>query len=353
MEINIDFLTAGCNTRCRHCYVNGGPGPRMSLDDVLICLERLDAIAALLPKGAVSFTLDHEPMNHPQAVEIIRAASQTSHILNDHHGMTTGIGLMERADRDAVVRAYMECGYQNFGITIHGNGVHHDEIVRRKGAYAASVAAAAYLKAQGAKVEISLMLNRFFAEDASEISRLLHTQLPDWIYFAIPIFTPHANMLDFEPYRASLKTVRALRGYLTDWRQNEPEILNRAKEHTAAAALVRLKAGPSLKELFAQPQTELYLTLHPDCLLYVGNTGAETSCMGDLRRLDPRETAERIQRLSGNRDYGAYYESAALPTDETLEHALKTLPQDAVYGDFESVLYRGLAELRIPTKMMR
>ena len=25
--INFDFLVAGCNTRCQHCYVNGGPAP--------------------------------------------------------------------------------------------------------------------------------------------------------------------------------------------------------------------------------------------------------------------------------------------------------------------------------------
>ena len=33
--INFDFLVAGCNTRCQHCYVNGGPGPMMPLADAL------------------------------------------------------------------------------------------------------------------------------------------------------------------------------------------------------------------------------------------------------------------------------------------------------------------------------
>lgn len=353
MEINIDFLVAGCNTRCRHCYVNGGPSPRMSLDDVRICLEKLEAIATFLPEGTASFTLDHEPMNHPQAVQIIQAASQTSHIRNDHHGMTTGIGLLERADRNSVVRAYMECGYQSFGITIHGNAAHHDEIVRRKGAHAASLSAAAYLKSQGAKVEVSLMLNRFFPEDALEISRVLRTLLPDQIYFAIPIFTPHANMLDFEPYRASLKTMEALQGYLSEWRQDEREILSLAREHTVASASAKLKSGPGLQALFAQQQTELYLTLHHDCRLYVGNSGAETSCLGDLRSLDPGMTAEILKHLPGNRDYGAYYDRSVLPAEETLERSLKSLPQDIVYGDFESVLYRGLTQLRLPTKIIR
>lgn len=59
--INFDFLVAGCNTRCQHCYVNGGPGPMMPLADALTCLERLDELAACL-HNEVSFTLDHEPI---------------------------------------------------------------------------------------------------------------------------------------------------------------------------------------------------------------------------------------------------------------------------------------------------
>ena len=102
--INFDFLVAGCNTHCQHCYVNGGPGPLMPLKDVLQCLEQLDAIAEHLSDEA-DFTLDHEPMNHPDMVEIIRAASKTKHIQNCHHGMTTGIGLMRREDKDEIIRA--------------------------------------------------------------------------------------------------------------------------------------------------------------------------------------------------------------------------------------------------------
>ena len=81
MMINIDFLLAGCNTRCRHCYVNGGPGPMMATGDALLCMEKLDRLAALLP-DETSFTLDHEPMNHPEIARIISAAANTRNIQN-------------------------------------------------------------------------------------------------------------------------------------------------------------------------------------------------------------------------------------------------------------------------------
>jgi len=134
MEINVDFLVSGCNTHCKHCYVNGGPGPLMCTDDALVCIDKLDQIASYLPHN-ISFTLDHEPMNHPEIETILRASSHTKFITHYHHGMTTGVGLMSRQDKETVIKTYLENGYTEFGITIHGMSAHHDEIVKREGAF--------------------------------------------------------------------------------------------------------------------------------------------------------------------------------------------------------------------------
>ena len=350
--INIDFLVAGCNTRCQHCYVNGGPGPMMSTEDAILCIERLDTLAAYLTRE-ISFTLDHEPMNHPQIAQIIRAAAQTKYIQNYHHGMTTGIGLMHRKDKDAIVKAYMDQGYDMFGITIHGNAAHHDAIVRRKQAYDYAVAAADYLKSSGAKIEVSLMLNRYFAENAKSITAMLGQLQPNYIGFAVPIFTPHSNMMDFELHRASIETVKDIQEYLPKWQQDYTEIIRTAEKNTVASVIERLELGADVENLFAQKQDELYLTLHQDCRLYVGNSGAETKCLGDLRTIDLEATAEMIDTLPGNRDYGAFYNSAELPSTNAIIAALKDLPQNLVYGDFESVIYRGLMELGVETKILK
>lgn len=349
MEINFDFLLSGCNTRCKHCYVNGGPGPMMPLADALLCIEKLERIGKYLPEGT-SFTLDHEPMNHPDLAEILRAAAQNTCCKNYHHGMTSGIGLMHRKDKEAIVQAYFDCGYRNFGITIHGAAAHHDEIVRRPGAYETSIAAAKFLREQGAEVEVSLMLNRFFAEDAAQITEMLQMLQPKRIYLAIPIFTPHPNMTDFEPYRATLDTWESLRAYLPQWGQNFQAFERNIQ--TVQTAISQLQTVENLEALFSQKQNELYLTIHPDCKLYVGNSGAETQYLGDLCTLSPEAAAEKINALPGNRDYTAYYDLADLPSMGALIHVLEALPQRTIYGDFESVLYRGLAEMRIPTKLL-
>lgn len=350
MTVNVDLLVSGCNTRCKHCYVNGGPGGFMSLEDALLTIERLDALAERLPYET-GFTLDNEPMNHPDLEAILRSAAATRHIAYYHHGMTSGIALMRREDRSAVMRAYLECGYGNFGITIHGSASHHDEIVRRQGACQIAIEAAEYIKSCGAKIEVSLMLNRFFAEDASEIDAMLTRLQPDGIYFAIPNFTPHEHMTDFEPYRASLDTLHRLRPWLARWGQREKEP---SKEICTIGMLrERLERGLDIAEFFRYPQDELYLTVHQNGDLFVGNTGVETALLGNMRTLDIEETAECICALPGNRDYGAFYEIDGLPGREELIHALELLPEELLYSDQASALYRGLAMLGVPTKISR
>lgn len=349
MEINFDFLVSGCNTQCKHCYVNGGPGPLMDIEDVLTCIEKLDAVAQFLPPNT-SFTLDHEPMNHPHLDRILNAASKTKYINNYHHGMTTGAGFMGSKNKDAIIQAYFDNGYKMFGITIHGVGAHHDEVVRRPGAYEKAIASAEYFKAKGARVEVALMFNRFFKDDADAISTMLEKLNPDYIWFVIPIFTPHANMKAFEPYRADIEMLKSLECYLPRW--NAQDILHRAEQHTVEAVVAELKNGMNLHEKFQSPQHELYLTLHQDCSLYVGNTGGETDLLCDLRFSNPQELAERINALPANRDYTAYYNLDVLPTEADLIAALETLPKGNIYGDVESVIYRGLFELNTPTRIL-
>ena len=350
MEANFDILISGCNTRCLHCYVNGGPGPNMPLRDALLCLRRLDELAALLPFPA-SFTLDNEPFNHPDAAEIIRAASDTKHIAHYHHGMTTGVALMARKDKAAALQAYLDCGYTDFGVTLHGGPAHHDIITRRKGSFQTSIEAAEFMKSRGAELSVSLMLNRFFPEDAEEIDRVLDRLRPGFVYFAIPNFTPHANMPAFEPYRADIGDLRALSPRLARWQQDETELLRQAEQGTVSAA-VRLLEDVSLADLFAQPQNELYLAVHPDCRLFLGNTGVETTCLGDLRSLDLEVAAEAIRSASGNRDYGAFYDPDRLPGQDAVIRALKRLPGGLLYSEAASAIYRALSDLNTPTRIL-
>ncbi len=348
MRVNFDVLVSGCNTRCRHCYVNGGPGGMMKTEDALLFIDKLDSLAELLPFEA-SFTLDNEPINHPDIASIIHKAAAANHIGYFHHGMTSGISLMRRKDRHAVMEAYLDCGCHDFGITIHGNALHHDEIVRREGAFQIAVEAAEFMRSCGADVGVSLMFNRHFADDAGEIDARIQQLQPAYIYFAVPNFTPHAHMTDFEPCRGSLDSLRRLRPWLEKWGQTFDEL---AQELCTIGMLrEQLRQGLDISALFKCPQDELYMTVHQNGDLYIGNTGVETGRLGNLLTLDVQAAAERISELPGNRDYGAFYEEAVLPGPAELIHALDQLPQDLLYADRASVIYRALTALGVPTRI--
>ena len=93
------------------------------------------------------------------------------------------------------------------------------------------------------------------------------------------------------------------------------------------------------------------MTVHQNGDLFIGNTGVETERLGNLRALDIQETAERISELPGNRDYGAFYEEDRLPDSAGLIRALDQLPQDLLYSDRASVIYRALTALGVPTRI--
>ncbi len=215
-----------------------------------------------------------------------------------------------------------------------------------------SVAAAEYLKNQGFSVSVSLMFNRFFPADARELNRTIEALEPDFLYFAPPIYTPHPRMAEFELCRGNLSDLRALSGWLREWRQDPEDTVYRAEQATPGAVLRFLEQGRTVRELFAEKQEELYLTVHRDSRLYMGNTGAETLCLGDLRTLDLSRAAEIIRNAPGNRDYGAFYAPDCLPTEETILSALRRLPSDRLFGDRPSVIYRTLEELGTPTRLL-
>ena len=321
----------------------------MKLEDALLFIEKLDSIAEMLPFEA-SFTLDNEPMNHPDIASIIRKAASASHIAYYHHGMTTGIALMGRKDRHAVMQAYLECGCNDFGITMHGDAFHHDEIVRRKGAFQIAVEAAEYMKSCGGEVGVSLMFNRFFADDAGVIDAAIQQLQPAYIYFAVPNFTPHARMTDFEPCRGSLQTLHEIRPWLEKWKQNEDELSSQLC--TPGILREQLQQGLDIVSLFRCPQDEIYMTVHQNGDLFAGNTGVETECLGNMPTLDTQETAERISHLRGNRDYSAFYEEDALPCRNEMIHALDQLPQDLLYSDRASVIYRAFTLLGTETRIL-
>ncbi len=113
----------------------------------------------------------------------------------------------------------------------------------------------------------------------------------------------------------------------------------------------QLRDGLDIAGLFACPQDEMYLNVHPNGDLFVGNTDVETECLGNMRTLDERGTAEVLRGSPGNRDFGAFYEAHRLPGPDEMIRALDRLPEELLYSDRASVIYRALSALGVPTRL--
>ena len=147
MEYNIDILVAGCNTRCMHCYVDGGPGPCMAPEDFRLCLDRLGPAFERFGRR-LSFTLDNELYNHPGALALLRYVADHAAANYFHHGSTTGIALLRRADRRALLKLLLDNGWAKASFAIHGGAASHNRIVANPEGLDALVKAAALLSSR-------------------------------------------------------------------------------------------------------------------------------------------------------------------------------------------------------------
>ena len=148
MEYNIDILVAGCNTTCKHCYVNGGKAPCMEWEDFKFCMEKLEPVFAYFGKD-VSFTLDNELYNHPKAKGILELVEQRYTKNYYHHGSTTGIAILEHPDRADIFEILKRNGWLEASFALHGGRETHDKMVCYDGAMEAIIRASRLFQENG------------------------------------------------------------------------------------------------------------------------------------------------------------------------------------------------------------
>ncbi|MCK4591079.1 MAG: radical SAM protein, partial [Candidatus Latescibacteria bacterium] len=114
MHLTVDIRIAGCAARCWHCYVNGGPGPLMPLEEYRCCLDTLEVVFDGLKKHGVKIDLclDYEPLLHPDICEILKITAERF----EHHFVwstfpTTGIPIATRPDWEEILETLRDVGF--------------------------------------------------------------------------------------------------------------------------------------------------------------------------------------------------------------------------------------------------
>ena len=193
MDYNIDILVAGCNTSCLHCYVDGGRGKIMNLDDFKLCLDKLQGVFEVL-KDRISFTLDNELYNHPACLEILDYVKSRAKDNYFHHGSTTGIAFLNEKRKDQIVEVLKENNWLDVSLAIHGPNKIHDAIVFKEGALDSLIEAANLFKDMGLEVWISLIFNKEMVKELDELSIVLKKIRYDHILPVICDYLPLSRL---------------------------------------------------------------------------------------------------------------------------------------------------------------
>ena len=153
-------LVRRCNLTCRHCYSISGdvdfPG-ELSTEEVYRVLDDLKTcrVPALILSGG-------EPLLRPDILDISRRARA----LGIYLALSTNGTLIDDAWADRIA----EIGYDYVGISLDGLEATHDAFRRRKGAFAASLAAVRRCRDRGIKVGLRFTLTK---DNAAELSAIL------------------------------------------------------------------------------------------------------------------------------------------------------------------------------------
>lgn len=354
MEYTFEITVAGCNARCRHCYVSGGPGSSMPLSDYRACLEKLVPALTRL-KGNVSIAPGHEPFNHEEAAALMRMTHALAPQFYPDAGYdwpTTGIALKSRRDRADIFALLHGFGAKRLMLTLHGLEECHNEIVRAPHGFEALCAFADLLHAEEFEVAFNLMLNHRMTEDWDAICQVLEANRCDVAYLTIPLYLPVARLRKYEPYRATYADCQRLRGRLDRFGIDEAQFFAKVEAFNAAAVRARaLQEGWDYAAREREKPDWAFFHITEELEFYYGNAGMHTKRLGNIATMTSEEIYEAIQAQRANYDYSAYYDLKQLPHISAVL-AANPPQENHVYPDAESCLYRWLDAMGVPTILL-
>lgn len=310
MEYNIDILVAGCNTTCMHCYVNGGKFPAMRMEDFSYCIEKLKPVFAYFGEK-LSFTLDNEVYNHPQADEVLELVERECAESYYHHGSTTGIAILTHPKREQIVDILKRNNWLDVSFAIHGGKVNHNKLVNNDCGLESIVEASKMFKDAGFRVHISLMLSKVFREDLEEIDVILEEIPYDALLLVIPDFYPIPRLIRYQDIRCNAREYEEICRFLQVKNVDCKAVNNALVMLQEEAVLQRITEEELEKELFSKETAFFHIDNKLD--FYVGNTGAPLKKCGNLRSCTSEEIIEWITFSEDN-----YYETKTIHYEDLL-----------------------------------
>ena len=204
MKYTFEITIAGCSTRCDHCYVDGGPASNMEAAVYERCINKLKHILANVD-GDISLTLGNEIYCHP---DIGRIIEYTADIMPQYFSFenqpapTTGIALLERTDRDDIIKQLKLINANGFMLAVHGAEDTHDKIVHRRGARSKLFEAADYFANNGLFIFFNLIISKNLCAEFEKVACKIKQYPNAETGFTVPLYVPTKRMRMYQNIRA-------------------------------------------------------------------------------------------------------------------------------------------------------
>ncbi len=334
MDYNIDILVAGCNTSCLHCYVDGGRGKIMNLDDFKLCLDKLQGVFEVL-KDRISFTLDNELYNHPSCLEILEYVK--SHVKENyfHHGSTTGIAFLKEKRKDQIIEVLKENNWLDVSLAIHGPNKIHDAIVFKEGALDSLIEAANLFKDKGLEVWISLIFNKEMVKELDELAKVLKKIRYDYILPVICDYLPLSRLKKYQKIRCDKDDYQKIIPFLDALAIDTRDLKAKVSAFNEENIIKNLDYLMVQKELASKYTAFFHIDQNLD--FYLGNTGTRLKYLGNIKMLGTDEILKAITSAKDN-----YYESSKIHYPDILEavknRRLKASSNNYVYPNMIALI---------------
>ncbi len=280
----------------------------MSFEDVEYSFARLARIYERLSQESFEFsvTLDNEPANHPQAISVLHLTERYLTPFYYHHGSTTGIPFIRRADRDDLLRFLKMAGWDEVSFAIHGAKENHNVIVQRPGALQSLKKASTLFSEHQFTICVSLMLSKALIEDQLEVEKLLAEIDPDFTMMVIPLHAPNTRMVEYLKWRPTLHEALGILPKAKKWGCDVKRISDQLQQFHLHQVIQQVKEISF--EVFDWPKSQdvAYYSLQPNLDLYYGNTGYEIRRVGNIRALSDDVIVELIKSSPANDSFFDY-----------------------------------------------
>ena len=352
MQITIDIRISGCATRCWHCYVNGGPGPIMPLEEYRRCLDALIPIFDRLEKYSfkrIDLWLDYEPLLHPDICEILTITKENFGTHFDTFNFpTTGIPIATRSDWEEILDTLRMIGTNEIEFTLHGPEHIQNKATNHPRAFELHLLAVRRAQAHGFETALNLMVTKDMLQHFEETMEVVRRNGYERKRAAVPVYEPIPRLRRFEMHRPTLEDVEPFREYLANFCSGDrdakywEDVDRYAERNVLRDVLSHPENYPGFAFLESRTPYWIFATVVPGLSIYYGNAGLYHRKLGVLGVDSPESLVECIRKLKPNYQFGGFYDVGALPAPVDVARRFGDAKSGKLYHTVEDVFFRWL-----------